>query len=523
MDEPLSAFGGQPEEEADAGVAGNSGIRCPECGTLNPPTARFCNGRGVRLEEPEEIVRPSGQETSDTMAEKDLPEPDEPRQDVLAAGEIEVETEVAESSETETADGGTTDDARSGVVAGADEEITTDVVELPEDAMPPDGSVAEPSEEPGSSSVETVVPIERLRQYRTVIIVAIVALAAVIIIAVALLYKPGVIVVPQGASDYVGQTASDVAGIFEELGFEDVMVIEVPNTAGASTGTVMRISIKGDAEFQAGESFPKEDRVVITEYGVATDSSPAAEVEMEEEEVEPEEDATEQSSGTSSDAGKTGEEDGLQYAIDDEGNVTITKCVSEDSFITINDEMDGHPVTKISASAFEGCEDLRGITIRADITELGPSAFKGCTSLGSISLPSSLTVIPDSAFEGCTSLSLVDAYGDLMNLGKACFKGCTELRNAYISSIERIGDSAFQGCTALIYIALQECEAIGPSAFQGCTALPNIIIPSDTTSIESKAFEGCTNLGTMTIMPDEDEITIAPDAFENCPKLHVIW
>ncbi len=480
----------------------------------------------MRLEEPEEIVRPSGQETSDTMAEEDHPEPDEPRKDALAAGEIEVETEVAESLETETADGETTDDARSGVVTGADEEIATDGVEPPEGAMPPDGTVAEPSEEPseepGSSSGETVTPIEMLRQYRTVIIVAVVALAAVIIIAVALLYKPGVIVVPQGASDYVGQTASDVAGIFEELGFEDVMVIEVPNTAGASTGTVMRISIKGDAEFQAGESFPKEDRVVITEYGVATDPSSAASTAVEEE-VEPEEDATEQSSGTSSDAGKTGEEDGLQYAIDDEGNVTITKYVGSDSYVSISSEIDGHPVTKIGANAFEGCANIEDISMWSDIVELGASAFKGCTSLASISLPSSLTVIPDSAFEGCNSLEEALIWGDITSWGKACFKDCTALTEIDISSsTDRIGDSAFQGCTALEDVFFWGCKTIGASAFQGCTALTDVDIPNETTSIESKAFEGCTNLGTVIVWPDEDEITIAPDAFENCPKLNLI-
>ena len=150
-------------------------------------------------------------------------------------------------------------------------------------------------------------------------------------------------------------------------------------------------------------------------------------------------------------------------------------------------------------------------------------AFSGDTEIKSVSLPVYMTEIGEGAFEGCTSLEEALIWGDVTSWGKACFKGGTALTEVSISSsTNRIGDAAFQGCTALEDVFFWGCKTIGASAFQGCTALTDIDIPSETTSIGSKAFEGCANLERVTIWPDDDEITIAPDAFANCPKLDEI-
>ena len=64
-------------------------------------------------------------------------------------------------------------------------------------------------------------------------------------------------------------------------------------------------------------------------------------------------------------------------------------------------------VTKISTSAFAGCEELTSVEIPAGVMKIGDEAFSECTSLTSIEIPASVTEIGRDAFSGCSSLSSI--------------------------------------------------------------------------------------------------------------------
>ena len=64
-------------------------------------------------------------------------------------------------------------------------------------------------------------------------------------------------------------------------------------------------------------------------------------------------------------------------------------------------------VTRIGASAFENCRNLKSIVIPDSVTRIGNGAFKNCSSLISVILPEGLLEINESAFENCTSLSMI--------------------------------------------------------------------------------------------------------------------
>ena len=64
-------------------------------------------------------------------------------------------------------------------------------------------------------------------------------------------------------------------------------------------------------------------------------------------------------------------------------------------------------VKNIGNCAFDGCRNLKNVTIPESVTEIGSGAFGFCSNLKSVTLPKSLRKIGESAFERCDSLTNV--------------------------------------------------------------------------------------------------------------------
>ncbi len=170
-----------------------------------------------------------------------------------------------------------------------------------------------------------------------------------------------------------------------------------------------------------------------------------------------------------------------------------------------------------SHGAFEGCTNIKSVTIEEGVTSLGARCFSG-TSIEEIHIPKSMThlgylmsdsmvnatmksnvedgLAPSSAryqggamahsfdfglFENCKSLKKVTFTEDtqLSAIGPWCFLGCTSLDTLDIpSTVRYIGASAFSG-TTFEYIKLPDnLEMIGDAAFSGCDNLRLIKIPN---------------------------------------------
>ena len=245
----------------------------------------------------------------------------------------------------------------------------------------------------------------------------------------------------------------------------------------------------------------------------------------------------------------------FEYSALDDGRVKITGYNGGAETVVIPDTIDGKSVTSIGRRAFEGCTNLKSITIPNSVTEMGRRAFSGCSSLTGIAIPDSVTEIGKYAFDGCKSLTSITIPDGVTSIGDGAFYNCSSLTEIKVASensnyvsvngvlynkdkttiicypagkkgnnykipdgVTKVGSSAFIGCSSLTSITIpNSVTEIGYSVFEGCTNLKSITIPNGVTSICDSAFEGCTSLTSITI--PNSVTSIGSGAFIGCSSL----
>ncbi|MCL2545089.1 MAG: leucine-rich repeat domain-containing protein [Clostridia bacterium] len=202
-----------------------------------------------------------------------------------------------------------------------------------------------------------------------------------------------------------------------------------------------------------------------------------------------------------------------KYALEDGGAVITGYVVEPTDDLVIPGKLDGHAVTGIGISAFEGCVGLTGVTIPNSVTDIGSGAFKGCIGLTGVAIPVNVTYIGQNPFMNCR-LAYIDVApnnsvyeqrdGVLFDAQRAflvSYPGAREGAYAIPEGIVFIGDGAFMGCAGLTGVTIPgSVTEIGFGAFLGCTGLTGVTIPSGVAHIGGWAFEGCDGLTSVTIL-----------------------
>jgi len=161
---------------------------------------------------------------------------------------------------------------------------------------------------------------------------------------------------------------------------------------------------------------------------------------------------------------------------------SVSKGTEISGAVVIPATYNGKPVTEIGDKAFDGCENITGITIPASITNFYLNSFNGCTSLTSI------TVAADNP-------NLSSEGGILYNKTKTilyrALEGGISATVTIPASVTTIGSYAFSGYTGLTSVTIpNNVTRIGAGAFSGCTNLASITIPASVTDIENTLYNG---------------------------------
>ena len=123
----------------------------------------------------------------------------------------------------------------------------------------------------------------------------------------------------------------------------------------------------------------------------------------------------------------------------------------------------------IGVASFYGCEKMRCFNMPDTVSKIDNYAFAQCKNIMEISLPN-ITTVPFGAFEGCENLKKVTIDEGVISIMDNAFWNCTKLEKISVpSTLVNIGDGAFNKCSSLNYLELP--ESFDPSLIKH-TGLP---------------------------------------------------
>lgn len=180
----------------------------------------------------------------------------------------------------------------------------------------------------------------------------------------------------------------------------------------------------------------------------------------------------------------------FEYAILDDGTITINRYNGNESDLTVPSTLDGYTVTSFGR-AFENCTNLENITIPDSVSSISWHAFDntawynnqpdGVVYAGKV-VYKYKGQMPDN-----TSIILKDGR---KGIAADAFLGCSNLVSIVIpKTVTNIGFNAFYHCESLTDITIPDSVTyIEIYAFTNCINLKSVVIPATITDISSKSF-----------------------------------
>lgn len=175
----------------------------------------------------------------------------------------------------------------------------------------------------------------------------------------------------------------------------------------------------------------------------------------------------------------------------------------------------------IKEEAFEGCKSLKNVVLPKTLERIENGTFKHCSSLKNIDLPENVSYIGQNAFLGCEKLESIRIPKKITVIYPATFNDCRNLKEVILpDTITSIGAGAFKNCFSLEEIALPKSLKEMTAAFNGCESLKKVIFNKKLEVVGDSAFEKCKSLKSL-VLPEKVK-KIGNRAFANCESLESI-
>lgn len=235
-------------------------------------------------------------------------------------------------------------------------------------------------------------------------------------------------------------------------------------------------------------------------------------------------------------------ENNIEYKVEDNGEVTIVGYTDSTLIheITIPDEIDGKPVTKVGAQGVVNAENLYTIYIGKNVREIDTWGFTNLQGLGADEYGKNgkgFVVDPENPY--FTSVDGVLFNKDMTELLFYPIRKGADIDNkmnvesyaTYVipEGVKKIRGKAFYHCYYLREVTLPSTlETIGEMAFFKCSEMASPVLPEGLKSIGKDAFSYCTRTtdgsikGFTTINIPSTVQTIGDYAFYNCRAITTI-
>lgn len=149
----------------------------------------------------------------------------------------------------------------------------------------------------------------------------------------------------------------------------------------------------------------------------------------------------------------------------DDGTFCVTEYTGDEQHVEIPDTWCGKPVTMLYDDLFKGHGEILSVRIPDTVREIGGFVFDGCVNLRAVTLPRSLEEMWQYAFarSGIEEIVLPDGMRSVVAF---TFFGCRQLRKVTCGSgLRKIRARAFLGCDALKEVIHGEAVEVSPLAF----------------------------------------------------------
>ena len=160
----------------------------------------------------------------------------------------------------------------------------------------------------------------------------------------------------------------------------------------------------------------------------------------------------------------------FEYTEIDSGVIITGYCGFDEKKIVFPTQINQKPLIEIGEKSFENypCET---VIISDSVTKVGASAFAGCTQLKEIHIGKKVETLGSSCFKN-TGIKKIEIPGNVKTIDCSCFDGCTMLQDVILhEGIQRINSNAFRN-----------------------TAITKIVLPESLSSIASEVFIKNSNL-----------------------------
>jgi len=183
-----------------------------------------------------------------------------------------------------------------------------------------------------------------------------------------------------------------------------------------------------------------------------------------------------------------------EYQTVDSG-IQITKYNGADTEVKVPEELDGKSVVSIGDWAFSGLA-ITAVILPDTVTSIGWGAFSECEQLKKVTLSANLTNISKFAFSDCSALTDIEIPDGVTAIGYGAFSECSDLESVKLpAALKKIEFVCFAGCKVLQSVDIPDgVTEIEYSAFYKCNALERITIPASVTAIGEGVFEECEKL-----------------------------
>lgn len=183
----------------------------------------------------------------------------------------------------------------------------------------------------------------------------------------------------------------------------------------------------------------------------------------------------------------------ISYSYDkDEDSYIVSEVFGNAREYSIKSTHKGKKVTVIGKRAFLNKTSLRRLNFSKDnnVMYIESGAFDGCKNLKSITIPKEITYVEDNVFSKCSKLTKVEFEegSNLKVIGGSMFLNCYKLKEITLpNKINQIGTFAFFNCKSLEKMIIpKSVETIYNDVFYNCSSLKDIVINNEETVLNDE-------------------------------------